>query len=72
MKAFLFVLLLAVIFCETLKKDTVDVVTCLLRSDVIFKALADIVEAVKNGKDIINVLLKYFYPVKLEIDKCLA
>ena len=74
MKAFLFVLLLAVIFCETLKKDTVDVVTCLLRSDVIHTALAEVVEAfrTKDKMTILITLVNLYQPVTTEVKKCLA
>ena len=75
MKAFLFVLLVAVIFCETVvKKDTLDVVTCLLRSDVIHTALAEVVEAVrtKDKMTILVTLANLYAPVTTEVKKCLA
>ena len=73
MKAILFVLLLAVIFCET-TNDTIDIVTCVLRSDVLFKAVAQIIEAVRSGDtaSIITTLLSLYAPVVAEVKKCLG
>ena len=73
MKAILFVLLLAVIFCET-TNDTLDIVTCVLRSDVLFKAVAKIIDAVRTGdfNTILATLLSLYYPVMTEVKKCLG
>ena len=73
MKAVLFILLLAVIFCET-TNDTLDIVTCVLRSDVLFKAVAQIIDAVRTGdfNTILATLLSLYYPVMTEVKKCLG
>lgn len=75
MKALLLVSLLAIVACETVKVKNapVDVVKCVLRSDVIFNAIADIIDVIQGGKalDIITTIMALIPGVKAEVEKCL-
>ena len=76
MKAYLLIILLALSYCETieLSQDKTEIVNCVLKSDIFFKAVSDIVDAVQN-KDfwkISGILLDLVTPVTNEIKKCIA
>lgn len=70
MKAILIIALLAVSLCN----EPVDVVKCFLNSDVIFKGLSELIEAIQSGNinEMIAVVIRLYGPFYEEIKKCLA
>ena len=70
MKAVLLITLLAISYCNT----PVDVVKCFLQSDIVFKALSQLIEAIqsKDMSKIIGVVIQLYGPVYEEIKKCLS
>ena len=70
MKAVLLITLLAICACET----PAEIVKCFLNSDVIFKTVAEIIDALKS-KDltkIISIVMNLAGPFIQEIKKCLG
>ena len=69
MKAVLLITLLAICSCA----EPIEIVKCFLKSDVIFKALAELIEIIKE-KDmtkIVSFIIQYYGPFYEEIKKCL-
>ena len=70
MKAVLLITLLAICCCNT----PVEVVKCFLQSDIVFKGLSQLIEAIqsKDMSKIIGVVIQLYGPVYEEIKKCLS
>ena len=77
MKACLFVLLLAVVFCSTdlatKIKELPDVVTCLLKSEVLRKVVLEVFQAVlaKDWNKILSIVLANWKAVYTAVKACL-
>ena len=69
MKALLVLCLVAICSCT----EPVEVVKCFLTSDIIFKGISKIIDAVetKNFLNVVAVLTELFRPFKDEVMKCL-
>ena len=70
MKAILLITLLAIASCET----PVEIVKCFLESDIIFKGVAKLIEAIqtKQISEIVSVVIQLYGPFVEEVKKCLA
>ena len=77
MKACLFVLLLAVVFCSTdlatKIKELPDVVTCLLKSEVLRTVVLEVVQAVmaKDWNKLLSIVLANWQAVYAAVKACL-
>ena len=74
MKGYLLIILLALAYCETFEitQDKTKIVTCVLKSDIFFNAVAAIVDAIQK-KDfwrIGGILIDLGIPIVNEIKKC--
>ena len=70
MKAVLLITLLAISACET----PAEIVKCFLNSDIIFKTIAELIDAIKTKdfQKILSVLVNLTTPFINEIKKCLG
>ena len=70
MKAILLITLLAIASCET----PVEIVKCFLESDIIFKGVAKLIEAIQSQQisEIVSVVIALYGPFVEEVKKCLG
>ena len=70
MKAVLLITLLAICACET----PAEIVKCFLNSDIIFKTIAELIDAIKTKdfQKILSVLVNLTTPFINEIKKCIG
>ena len=68
-----FILVLALIslsMCET--EPPVEIIKCILNSDVIFKAIASIIEAVQNKTEILDTIIRLAPQIYLTVKECIV